>query len=87
VGAGIAREKPKEPRQMKQTSIKATALLASLMPATSVMAHSEVNGHSGLMTAAHDLVHSLQANPWLPAILFALVFAAFFISRKSKRES
>ena len=66
---------------MKRTHITVTALLASLMPAASVMAHSEVTGSSGILAAAHDLVHAL------PAVLVAAVIALFVAFRINKRES
>ncbi len=72
---------------MKQAQIKAAALLAVLAPASSVMAHSEITGQSGIMAAVHDLVHALQASPGLPFAILAVVVALFVISRINKRES
>ena len=75
---------------MKRTQFTA-ALIAALMPVTSVMAHSEVTGSSGilggLLAAAHSLVHALQTAPWLPAMALGVLIALVIILRVNKRES
>ena len=72
---------------MKQNRIAVVAMLASLLPTASALAHSEVAAESGILAVAHDLVHALQANPLLPAIIAGVVIAALAISRINKRES
>ena len=72
---------------MKQTQIRTAALLAVLAPASSVMAHAEITGQSGIMSAVHDLVHALQASPGLGVAVLAVIVALFIISRINKRES
>jgi H+/gluconate symporter-like permease len=73
--------------RMKQNRITVAAMLASLLPTASAMAHSEVTAESGILAAVHHLVHALQANPLLPAIIAGVVIAVFAISRINKRES
>ena len=72
---------------MKQNRITVAAMLVSLLPTASVMAHSEVTAESGILATVHHLVHALQANPLLPAIIAGVVIAVFAISRIIKRES
>jgi len=73
--------------EMKRSLMKATTLIASLMPAASVMAHAEVTGYNGLQNAAHGIVHALQAHPWLPFATGVAVLAAILIARMIRRES
>jgi hypothetical protein len=72
---------------MQHKRISATALLASLMPTASLMAHAEAAAESGILAIAHHLAHALQAIPLLPAIVAAVVAAALAILRINKRES
>jgi hypothetical protein len=72
---------------MKHKRISAAALLASLMPTTSVMAHAEAATESGILAIAHYLAHAIQAIPLLPALVAAAVAAALAILRINKRES
>jgi hypothetical protein len=72
---------------MKHKRISAAALLASLMPTASVMAHAEAAAESGILAIAHHLAHALQAIPLLPAIVAAVVAAVLAILRINKRES
>ena len=72
---------------MKRSRITVAVLLASLLPSASVMAHSEVTAESGILASVHHLLHALQANPLLPAIIAGVVIAVFAISRFNKRES
>ena len=72
---------------MKRTHITAAALLTSLVPAASVMAHSEAVGQTGVIDVAHKIAHALPTTTWLPATLLLVVLAAIFIARINKRES
>ena len=72
---------------MKRSRITVAALLASLLPTASVMAHSEVTAESGILASVHHLLHALQANPLLPVIVAGVVIAVFALTRPSKRES
>ena len=72
---------------MKQNRLKALVFTAALAPAASVMAHAEVTGQNALQNAAHNLVHALQAHPWLPLAAGAALVAALLIARMIRRES
>jgi len=72
---------------MKRSLMKATTLIASMIPAASVMAHAEVSGQNALQTAAHNLVHVLQAHPLLPFAAGVAVLAVSLIARMIRRES
>jgi len=72
---------------MKRSLMKTTTLIASLMPAASVMAHAEVSGQNALQSAAHNLVHALQAHPWLPFAAGVVVLAVSLIAKVIRRES
>jgi hypothetical protein len=72
---------------MKRTQITVTALLTSLMPTASVMAHSEITDQSGILALAHDLVHALQAAPMLSVTILAVLATVYVAFRINKRES
>jgi hypothetical protein len=58
-----------------------------LISATPAMAHSEAIGQTGILSAAHELAHSLNIPTLVPATLLIVIFAAIIISRIKKRES
>ena len=72
---------------MKHKRISAAALLASLMPTASLLAHAEAAAESGILAIAHHLAHALQAIPFLPALVAVAVITALAILRINKRES
>ena len=72
---------------MKHKRISAAALLASMMPTASVLAHAEATAESGILAIAHHLVHALQAIPLLAAIVAAVVAATLAFLRINNRES
>jgi hypothetical protein len=72
---------------MKHKRISAAALLASMMPAASVLAHAEAAAESGILAIAHHLAHAVQAIPLLPAFIAAAVAVLLTILRINKRES
>ena len=72
---------------MKHKRIAAAAMLTLLLPTAPLMAHAEVAAESGILTLVHDLVHALQANLLLPALIAGVVIAALAIFRTNKRES
>ena len=72
---------------MKHKRIAATAMLTLLSPVAPVMAHAEAAAETGILALAHHLVHALQVNPLLQALIASAVIAAFAIFRTNKRES
>jgi len=72
---------------MKPNRLIALALVATLAPAASAMAHPLAAGASPLQNAAHHLVHALQAHPWLPFVTGAAVIGLLLITRMIRRES
>ena len=72
---------------MKQSQFTATAILTALMPASSVMAHSEASGSSGIMQLMHGITHAIQTMAWLPASLLIVLITLVVISRIKNRES
>lgn len=71
---------------MKRSLIKTAAFFVLLAPAASVMAHTEVAGYNALQNAGHNLVHALQAHPWLPFAAGIAVLAISAIARMNRRE-
>ena len=72
---------------MKRNQLKALVFTASLAPAAPVIAHADVAGGNALQNAAHNLVHALQAHPWLPFATGVALVAVLWIARMIRRES
>ena len=61
---------------MKQNRITVAAMLASLLPTASAMAHSEVTAESGILAAVHHMVKGRYMSRFWFGVLVGLLMPA-----------